>query len=124
MPSDCELARLSVGITRSEHPERTHNGGRYTRRQPDTHAWSAGNGLFPTLNSLQNPRQPPHNRRALHNLCRGGWAFNLGGGGGGALARTPPQKKLTGSIDGPPQNPTETDPRAPEVTPTPKFGKK
>ena len=45
---------------------------------------------------------------------RGGWAFNRGVGGAiQPSGYTLPQKR--GSIDGP-QNPTQTDPRAPEET--------
>ena len=58
-------------------------------------------------------------------MCdKGGAGFSFpGGGGGGSIepfGRTPPQK---GSIQDP-QNPTETDPRASEVTQTQKSGEK
>ena len=62
--------------------------------------------------------QTPAGGRALY--------FGEGGGAGGRgryspLAEPPPQKgaQLTG-----PQDPTETDPRAPGVTRTQKFGQK
>ena len=70
-------------------------------------------------------------RRLLMVLSRGGGfpekvvgrlLTPLGGGGGLIQPSGPPPPKS--SIDRPPKNPTQTDPRGPGGDPDPKFGKK
>ena len=55
---------------------------------------------------------------------KGGRAFNWEGGGRFSPLASPPPSPKKGSIDGAPKNPTETDPRAPEVTQTRNSAKK